>query len=60
MQYATLIIITSVFNIATDLLTVLLPVRSVSKLRIAPKKKLGIILLFATGLLYVSSRLLSY
>jgi hypothetical protein len=41
----------AVFNIMADIVILLLPVRSVLKLQIDTNKKVGIILLFGTGLL---------
>jgi hypothetical protein len=50
-----LILSSAIFNITSDLVILLLPVRSVLKLQIDVHKKVGIILLFGTGLLSVSS-----
>jgi hypothetical protein len=47
---ARLVLITALFNIVTDIFILLLPVRSVWKMKIATKKKGPIILLFCTGL----------
>jgi hypothetical protein len=49
-----LILSSAIFNITSDLVILLLPVRSVLKLQIDVHKKVGIILLFGTGLLSVS------
>lgn len=50
-NYNAIIIATAIFNIISDIAILILPVRSVWKLRMARKKKIGITLLFATGLL---------
>jgi hypothetical protein len=47
----TMILITCLWNIASDIIILLLPARSVWKLRIPTKKRIAIVLLFATGLL---------
>ena len=46
-----LVLVTCVFNIVSDVTILLLPTRAVWKLQMARKKKIGIILLFAIGLL---------
>jgi hypothetical protein len=46
-------IATGFFNIFTDLVILLLPLRSLWQLRIPLRKKFGVSLLFTTGLLYV-------
>ena len=51
-----LILSSAIFNITSDLIILLLPVRSVLKLQIDVHKKVGIILLFGTGLLSVTPR----
>jgi hypothetical protein len=51
MDYNALVLASALFNIFSDLVILLLPVRSVWKLRINAQKKVGIILLFGTGLL---------
>ena len=48
-----LVFITCLFNIISDIVILALPARAVWKLRIPSKKKIGIVLLFAIGLLYV-------
>lgn len=45
------VLVTCLFNIISDITILILPARAVWKLRIPIKKKIGIILLFATGLL---------
>ncbi|KAF2020602.1 hypothetical protein BU24DRAFT_487188 [Aaosphaeria arxii CBS 175.79] len=50
-HYDPSIIASAAFNIVSDLVVLLLPVRAVWKLRINAKKKAGIIILFGTGLL---------
>ncbi|KAF2804430.1 uncharacterized protein BDZ99DRAFT_481249 [Mytilinidion resinicola] len=47
----TMIMITCIWNIASDIIILGLPARSVWKLRIPRKKRISIVLLFATGLL---------
>lgn len=47
----TVVLITCLFNIASDITILLLPARAVWKLRIPTRKKVGIVLLFAIGLL---------
>ncbi|PVH94968.1 hypothetical protein DM02DRAFT_538315, partial [Periconia macrospinosa] len=47
---ARLVLITALFNILTDIIILLLPVRSVWKMRIEQRKKSAIVLLFCTGL----------
>ena len=51
MDYNALVIASASFNIISDLFILLLPVRSIWKLRIKSSKKLAIVALFATGLL---------
>ncbi|KAF1953848.1 hypothetical protein CC80DRAFT_449694 [Byssothecium circinans] len=46
---ARLVLITALFNIVSDMVILLLPVRSVWKMRIAAQKKTAIIVLFCTG-----------
>ncbi|MCJ1464632.1 hypothetical protein MMC07_003245 [Pseudocyphellaria aurata] len=46
-----LVIITRIYNIISDIIILLLPVRAVWKLRIPIKRKAGIVLLFAIGML---------
>lgn len=46
-----LTLITAAFNIVSDIAILILPARGVWKLRIPTKKKIGIVLLFALGLL---------
>ena len=48
---------TSGYNIACDVAILMLPVKSVWGMRISLRKKIPIILLFSTGLIYVSCRL---
>lgn len=45
---------TSGFNIASDVAILMLPVKSVWHMRISLRKKISIILLFSTGLMYVT------
>lgn len=45
------VLFTCLFNIVSDVLILVLPARSVWRLRIPRRKKVGIVLLFATGLL---------
>lgn len=47
----TAVLITCLFNIASDIIILILPARAVWKLRIPTRKKVGIVLLFAIGLL---------
>ena len=47
----TLVFITCLFNIVSDIVILLLPARAVWKLRISIKKEVEIVLLFAIGLL---------
>lgn len=49
------ILFTCLFNIVSDLIILALPSRTVWKLKIPVKKRISIILLFATGLLLVFS-----
>lgn len=50
-NYHAVVISTGFFNIFSDVAILLLPVRSVWKLRIPTRKKIGISFLFATGIL---------
>lgn len=45
------ILFTCIFNVITDILILVLPARSVWRLQIPRRKKIGIVLLFAIGLL---------
>lgn len=47
----TVVLITCLFNIVSDIIILMLPARAVWKLRIPTRKKVGIVLLFAIGLL---------
>jgi hypothetical protein len=47
----TLVLVTCLFNIISDIIILTLPARAVWKLRISTRKKVGIVLLFAIGLL---------
>lgn len=47
----TVVLITCLFNIISDIIILLLPARAVWNLRIPTRKKVGIVLLFAIGLL---------
>lgn len=49
------ILFTCLFNILSDLIILALPTRAVWRLRIPLRKKISIVVLFATGLLYVVS-----
>jgi hypothetical protein len=51
--------LTPPFNVASDLVILLLPITSVWKLRIPQRKKIGISMMFATGGLYVRDLQLS-
>lgn len=51
MNYNALVMASAAFNILSDLFILLLPVRSILKLRIKSSKKAAIVALFATGLL---------
>jgi hypothetical protein len=51
MNYNALVLASAVFNILSDLVILLLPVRAVCRLQITVRKKAAIVLLFATGLL---------
>jgi len=50
-NYRATIVSTAFFNILSDIAILLLPVRTVWKLRIPTKKKVAISMLFGTGLL---------
>lgn len=52
----TMIFITCVWNMLSDVAILIAPASSVLKLKVALRKKLGIILLFATGLLCVTGK----
>ena len=47
----TLVLVTCLYNILSDIIILLLPARAVWKLRIPTRRKVGIVLLFAIGLL---------
>ena len=47
----TAVLFTCLFNIVSDIVILILPARSVWRLRIPRRKKVGIVCLFATGLL---------
>lgn len=47
----TVVLITCLFNILSDIIILTLPARAVWQLRIPTRKKVGIVLLFAIGLL---------
>lgn len=47
----TVVLITCLFNIVSDIIILILPARAVWKLRIPTRKKVGIVLLFVIGLL---------
>lgn len=49
-NYNAIIIATAIFNIISDIAILVLPVSALWKLQMARKKKIGITLLFATGL----------
>jgi hypothetical protein len=51
MNYNALVLASAMFNIISDIVILLLPVKSIWQLRISTKKKFAIIALFATGLL---------
>lgn len=51
MNYNALVLASAMFNILSDIVILLLPVKSIWQLRITTKKKVSIIALFATGLL---------
>jgi archaellum biogenesis protein FlaJ (TadC family) len=51
LTYRAIILSTAIFNIISDVAILLLPVRTVWKLRIPTQKKVAISLLFGTGLL---------
>jgi predicted secreted protein len=46
-----LIVWTAIFNIVSDVVLLVLPVRSIVRMQLSANNKVGIILLFATGLL---------
>lgn len=46
-----MIMITCIYNMLSDVIILILPARSVWKLRIPRKKRIGIVLLFGTGTL---------
>jgi hypothetical protein len=51
MDYNALVVANAIFNIVSDLATMLLPLKSVLQLKITSGKKLWILALFGTGLL---------
>ena len=51
----TSVLITCIYNIVSDIIVLVLPTRAVWKLRIPVKNKVRILLLFAIGLLQVST-----
>lgn len=45
------VVFQAVFSFATDLYVLILPIKSVLNLQLSPRRKIGVILLFGTGLL---------